>query len=420
MASTLAIFDYGLKERYTNKQVVQNLCFADHPTMMKLNKDTDFQGSGHPVPVIIRPAMGVAGSLQGAQTNATTNSNVAGNVKGVQFMVTAGDLVGSVDIGEKVIRASRSNPGAFLQNKQVEIDGLYGFQMDQLATACFSNGSNVLGVSNATVSSTTITFSNPSDAMNFEEDMPLEASLADGATVTDALLAGTAYVDAVDRNNGTITLSALPAGWTSVGVLYLFLSGTFAGNVGNFITHGFRSYVAGTATPAACYGVTAAQRANDPSRLGGVYLPAATVAGLGTEVRLQMLGAQMTGRHKGKGAKYYTMHPEDWQTLAIALQSRGQRSLTDKSTSFGYEYLEVVAGGVRAEVYADRANPKGLACAWHLPTWTLFSMGELLGPQNGDGLTMLRKATTLDYEYRLISFPGLGNSAPGWSGRVAV
>lgn len=422
MASTILTFDFALKERYTNKQKVENLCHADRPTLGKIDKDTEFQGDGHPVPIIIRSPLGIGGSLQSAQTNATTNSGAAGNVKGVQFKVTAGDLAASVEIGEKAIRASRSNPGAFLQNKTAEIDGLYEGMADALAVALFSNGTSVLGVSNATVTTTTITFADLSDVMNFEEDMLLEASLQanDGSDPAHALLAGTAYVDTIDRNAGTITLNALPAGWNGVGVINLFRAGTFAGNVGNFITHGFRSYVAGTATPAALYSVTAAQRANDPQRLGGVYIPAAEVAGLGAEVRLQMLGARMTGRAKGPGAKYWTMHPEDWQNLAIALQSRGQRSLTDESTSFGYQYLELISGGVRAEVYADRHNPKGLACAWHMPTWKLMTMGEMVGVLSGDGLTMLRKVSANDYEYRLVSFPGTYNSAPGWSGRVAV
>jgi hypothetical protein len=420
MASTVVTFDFALKERYNNRQTVQNLCFSDRPTLQKIMKDTEFQGSGHPVPVIIRSPLGLSVSLQNAQTNATANSGTAGNVKGVQFMVTAGDFSGSVDIGEKAIRASRANPGAFLQNKQAEIDGLYGGFSDVMAAAVQGNGTNVLGISNATVTTTTITLTNESDAMYFEQDMLLEASTASGASTSDTLLAGTCYVAGVNRNAGTITLSALPTAWNAAGVLYLFRAGTFMGDVGSFITHGFGSYVDSSSTPPALYSVTAAQRLADITRLAGVHMPTADVAGLGTEVRLQMLGARMTGRAKGPGAKYWTMHPEDWQTLAIALQSRGQRSLTDSSTSFGYQYLEVIAGGVRGEVYADRFNPKGFARAWDLPHWTLFSMGELVGPLNGDGLMMLRKSTTNDYEYRLVSFPGVGCGAPGWNGQTPV
>ena len=419
MASTITTFDFALRDRYTNKQTVQNLCFADRVTLGKMPKDTEFQGRGHPIPVIIRSPLGIAVTLANAQTNATTNSGAAGNTKGVEFLITAGDLVGTVDIGEKVIRASRANPGAFLQNKTAEIDGLYGGVADDLARAIQGNGTNLLGVSPNLVG-TTITFTNPSDAMYFEVDMLLEASLADGSGAADALLAGTAYVTNRDLNAGTVTINALPGAWNGAGTLYLFRAGTFLGNVGNLITHGFGSYITSAAAPPALYGVSAAARLAEKQRLCGVVLPAASVAGLGKEVRMQMLGSQMTGRAKGPGGKFWTMHPEDWQDLAISLQSRGQRPLTDKSTSFGYEYLEIVAGGVRGEVYADRFNPKGKARCWRIQNWTLLTMGEMIGPQNGDGLTMLRKATTIDYEYRLLGFPGVGCEAPGWQGEVPV
>lgn len=420
MASTIAQFDFALKDRYTNKQTVENLCFSDRVTLGKLTKDTDFQGRGHPVPVIIRSPLGLSVSLQNAQTNATTNSGAAGNVKGAVFNVTSGDFSGAVDIGEKVIRASRANPGAFLQDKQAEIDGLYGGQSDVMAAAVQGNGTNVLGYSNATVTTTTVTLANPSDAMYFEPDTLLEASTATGASGSDALLAGTAYVAGRNLNTGVITLSALPAEWNAAGVLYFFRAGTFMGNVGNFITHGFGSYVDGSAAPPDLYSVTAAQRLADINRLAGVHTTSTEIAGLGTEVRMQMLGAKMTGRAKGPGGKYWTMHPEDWQTLAIALQSRGQRALKDETTSFGYMYLEIIAGGVRGEVYSDRFNPKGFARCWKLDSWTLFSMGQLVGPLTGDGLQMLRKSQTNDYEYRLVSFPGMGCNAPGWNGQTAV
>jgi hypothetical protein len=256
--------------------------------------------------------------------------------------------------------------------------------------------------------------------MYFEPDMLLEASTASGASTSDTLLAGTAYVADRNLNAGTIVLSALPGAWNAAGVLYLFRAGTFMGDQAQFISHGFGSYVDSSAAPPDLYGVTAAQRLADIHRLAGVHLTSTEVAGLGIETRMQKLGAKMTGRAKGPGGKFWTLHPEDWQTLSTSLQSRGQRPLKDSSTSFGYEYLEIVAGGVRGEVYADRFNPPGFARCWKLDAWTLFSMGDLVGPLTGDGLQMLRKSTTNDFEYRLVSFPGMGCNAPGWNGQTPV
>jgi hypothetical protein len=420
MGSTKDTFDFALKERYTNKQVVENLVFGERPGLGKFQKDTELQGRGHPIPVIIRAPQGMAVNLPQAQINATTNSGVAGNVFGLQFMVTAGNWSAAVDIGEYVIRASKGNPGAFLQNKQAEIDGLYEGCADQMEGALFGDGTNTLGVSNAAVTTTTVTLTNPSDTYMFEKDMPLEASLASGAVITDALLAGSTYVSAVNRNAGTITLAALPAAWNAAGVLYLFRAGTFMGTLQNFMMSGVTAYLDATGTPPAIYGVTAAQRLQDPQRLAGVYIPDAEVAGQGIETRISMLGARATGRAKGKGLTTYFLHSEDWQNLEISLRSRGQRPLKDESTSFGYRYIEVTAGGVSGEVYPSRAVPKGKCLGLRLQNWTLMSMGELIGTLTGDGLQMLRKSNSNDYEYRLVSFPGLACNAPGWNGQVNV
>lgn len=406
MASTLTTFDFALKERYTDKKV-ENLCFAERTVLGMLAKDEEFQGDGEPVPVIHAAPQGIAVVLATAQGNAS-------NVVGKKFVVTAGDLSGSVDIGDKVIMASRGNPGAFLQNKAAEIDGLYEQMSDVLAIAIASNGGNSIGYLAAAPGSTTYTLSNASDTVNFEVDMELNASLNDGSSTSHALLASAATVTAVDRNAGTVTVGTNP--WSGAGAgIYLFREGTFYGNVGDVITFGIPAYVWSDATPPALYSMT---RTSDVQRLAGGRVPSADLSGLGIEERIQKLGAYATGRWKGPGYDCFVMHPEEWQNLAIALQSRGQRSLTDNSTSFGYEYLEVIAGGKRGKVFADRFFPRGHVFGLSMKSWKLKSMGKLIHALSGDGLNMLRKSTTNDYEYRLVSYPGLACNAPGNNGRA--
>jgi hypothetical protein len=45
---------------------------------------------------------------------------------------------------------------------------------------------------------------------------------------------------------------------------------------------------------------------------------------------------------------------------------------------------------------------------------------DLIHPVTADGLTILRKGTTNDYEYRLESWPQLACNAPLYNGRVPV
>jgi hypothetical protein len=161
-------------------------------------------------------------------------------------------------------------------------------------------------------------------------------------------------------------------------------------------------------------------RTSDPIRLAGSYVPTADLTGKGIEERIQLLGAYMCGRYKGPGPTHAFMNPEDWQDLAISLQTKGIRELTDDSTQFGYQYVSVIMGGVKVKVYPDRYCPKGTFFALRLSDWTWYSLGKLIHPQDEDGLTMVRGASSTDYEYRLLSYSVPVCRAPGWSGKVSL
>ncbi len=410
MASTVTTFDFALKEWYT-KDRIEQIIFSDRPWLGMLKKETEFQGRGHPVPVLYRGPQGVAVTLTDAQSNKT-------NVVGDQFMVTAGDVAAAVDIGDKVIRASRSNPGAFLQNSKVEIDNLYELVSDVLAIAAAGNGGQALGRASGAISGLTFTLQDKADIHKIHVGMVLESSTGDGSSTSDTLDSGTATVTAIDLAAGTFTVNADPS-WGSN--QYFFRRGMFYGNTTDFVMHGVQSYVwTDASNPGAVYGMSAATRLNDRVRLAGMAVPSADLTGKGIEERIQILGSRLTGRGMAPGAETYMLNPEDWQSLAIALQSRGQRALTDESTKFGYKYLSVIAGAKEAKIFADRYFPAGVVFGLKKDTFTLYSLEELVSTLNGDDLTMLRKTDANDYEYRLVSYPGLGCVAPGHNGRAPL
>lgn len=409
MASTLTTFDFALKERYTD-QKVENLTLSDRPFLGMVPKDEDFQGDGQPVPLIHGSPQGITGeSRSKAQTNATS-------VVGKKFVLTAGDYFGGVDIGDKVLLASRGNPGAFLSNKTIETDGLYEQMADNLELYCFGNSGGSIG-QRASLAGDVVTLTTVQDVTNFEEGMTVSASAGDGSDAAHALRSGTTTVTAVNRVEGKVTLASAAAITSFANADYLFRDGDFKGNTSVFIIAGLGAFIWSSETPPALYSMT---RTSDPQRLAGSRVPSTDLTGKGIEERLQLLGAYMTGRFKGPGATHYFLHPEDWQNLSISLQSRGTRPAADESTRFGYVYLEIVSGGKFVRVYQSRHCPKGTCFAVRMANWKLYSMQKLVHPFNGDGLTMLRKGTTDDYEFRLKSYPCLATNAPGWSGRVAV
>lgn len=409
-ASTLTTFDFALKERYTQTKI-ENLTLAERPLMAMLPKDEDFQGDVMPIPLIHANPQGMAGSsLATAQAGMT-------NAVGKKFNVTAGDYFAAVELGDKVLKASRGNPGAFLQNKAVEIDGLYEQVADNLETYCFGNGGGSIG-RRASLAGQVITLTTPQDAVNFEEGMIITASANDGSDTAHTIKAGTAgAVTAVNRSGGTVTVTNIAGITGHADNDYLFRSGDFKGNTSVQIIAGLGAFIWSDESPPVLYGMT---RTSDTQRLAGCRVASADLNGKGNEERIQLLGAYMTGRFKGPGPTHGFLNSEDWQNLAISLQSRGTRPLKDDSTRFGFMTLEVVMGGKLVKLYPAARCPKGTAFFLRMQNWKLSSMLGLIHHLNGDGLTMLRKATTNDYEYRLVSYPALWTNAPGYNGRVAL
>jgi len=407
MASTISSFDFILKQTYTESRV-ENLVEADCPELALVKKDEGFEGESQQVSLIDQRPQGTGGVFGTAQANRT-------NVSGAAWTVTTGDYFGFVEIGDKVIKASRGNPGAFLENKTAEIDGLYSQMRDDIARAFWVGNGGIQIGQYASASDTTITLSNAEDIVNFEVGMVLVASSASGSGSTDALRAGTMTVQTVNRSAGTFVVDAAIAGLTAND--YLFRQGNFAGNTGGQIIYGVGEFIYSSDSPPALYGMT---RTTDPQRRAGCRIAAADYAGLGIEERLQLLMTRMMSRYKGPGADKIWLNPEDWNTLGIALQNRGIQRMEEKDAKFGFSKLRIIGGGKEAEVIASRWVPQGTAYALKWDTWTLASMGKLLSPQNGDGLTMLRSRDANSYEYRLISYPALYCRAPGHNGRIAV
>lgn len=416
MASTLASFDAFLKQYY-NPQKIENLTMAGKPFFQRVKKNTEIGGKTWNVPIIYVNPQGVA--AQNLSTAQTAAAGSGGNIQGVQWSIQMGDYFGTVSIGDKVLMASRNNIAAFLEDKTTEIDGLYEQVSNSIAIYLWRNGGGASG-QRASAATNVITLTNPQDVFNFEVGEFIVAASDDGTGGADNRRAGSTFITAVDRASGTITLNNAGALTGFADNDFLFRSGDYAGSVNTVFVKGVDAFVTSSVTPGVLWGVT---RTTDVQRLSGCKVVAADVAGKGIEERIQLLGAYMAGRFRAMtaGGQYECyLHPEDWQNLSISLQSRGLRSLTDTTTSFNFEYIEVLAGGKRLKVFADPYVVKGSAYILRMDNWVLGSYGELIRTLNGDGLSMLRAATSNDYEYRLQSYPAVSCNAPGFQGRVAL
>lgn len=418
MASTLASFDAFIKEYY-NPQKVEDLTKTGKPFYGRCKANTEVTGDPWVVPILTSNPQGVTGG--GTLANAQT---ATGNTVSIKWNISMSDVLGTVAIGDKVMMASRNNMGAFLQDKTVEIDGLYETFSTEIAVKMWRNGGGASGQV-ATIVGNVITFVNPADVFFWEVNQFMQANSDDGTNTGTTPRAGSTFVTNVDTINGNVTVNNV-ASITGLAVGdFLFRFGDVVANTGIVAFTGVQAYI--TASPStaapALWTVTSAQRNTQFQRLSGCKLPVALVNGKGIEERIQILGSYMQGRFRamGIGGTYEVyVHPEDWQTLNMSLQNRGLRPLEDDTTQFGYQYIDIITGGKRMKCFGDPFVPKGSGFIMRMDNFVLGSYGELITPVNGDGLQMLRLATTNDYEYRLKSYVNMSNNAPGCSGFVPM
>lgn len=414
MGSDLDTFAGLMKEKYEDADVRDGLIYPENPLLQELQDvgSEGMVGSQVVIPIIYANPQGLGGIFTTAQTNAS-------NLKTSKWQIEAGDYYGVVDIGDKVIEASRNNNGASLDNKEAEIDGLWESAGATMEAYAWGNGGYSIGRIGS-IDGNTVTLAEPSQIINFFIGQELVCSGdGDGSETTHTLRTGSSTIEAVDYATGKFTWTASDISGEAVGD-YLFRESDFFGNVGTVILKGVQCFVTDSAAPPALWGITAATRALDPIRFGGCRLAADVVSGLDIEDRIKTLISYMVSRYGAKMPDRGWLNPEDWQTLETVLENRGVRPLQDSGAKFGFEYLEVATPFGRLKLRGARGCPKGNFMAMRKKDWKLHSMGGLFHPQEKDGNVILRKASSTDYEYRLISYPALSCSQPRNQGRVAL
>lgn len=405
--SSLTQFDYALKERYVAREV-ERLTLENRPLFAWFPKDPDFQGDVEPVPVTYGSGQGLGKRFSVAQANQS-------NVKGKKFNITVGDYFAFVSIGDKALKASRGNVGAFLKNKEIEISSMYNEFANDIHLLLWGDGGQSRGqVSSGYSSGNTITLADANDINNIEEGMVLEASADDGSSSGDVARAGTMTVETVNRNAGSFTVDDA-TGITGLAASdYLFRAGSVGGGDYTESVAGLEAWIpASSPSSTSFFGV---DRTADDLRLGGVRVssPSGNI-----EERLRTLATRISVRGEGNPTEGW-MHPTQWQKLATAMEAKRIRSEKTMLGQFGFDTLRVVSGVGSFEVFGDPRCPTNTAFLLDKSTWSLKSMFGIPHVLNEDGFEMLRAPSSAGYEFRLVAYPQVCCNAPGRNGRIAL
>ena len=381
-----------LKKLYPDG-VMKNLTFQDRPFLAMVPK-AQWAGSTVEIPLIYGNPAGVSSTMSTAITN-------KGNSASKCFAVTMRKIYGVGAIDNEIMEKSATDKGAFVQALKYEADNVLGAVSNRLASQLFRTGGGSIGKVSA-VTSTTLTLTNASDAVNFEVGMLVGGDTVDGGGTVHS---GAEPITAVNRDTGVLTAAA----WTDItGVAagdFLFQEGCYDTSL-----HGLGSWVPTTAPGATdFFGVN---RSADVSRLGGLRVAATEVSGYPIEQKL-LAGLTRCAVAGGKPDVIF-MNPVDFGALVDELGSKVQYN-SFKVGEIGFSALRIYGQTGEVKVMADRFCPENLAYAIQLNTMRLFTTsGGAPKFLDLDG-KLSRESTSDAYEFRVGLYGNMTCSAPGFN-----
>lgn len=433
----LVYVDQYLHRRYARPGKIE--CMAVHDkTVLDMLKKGKHTGSGLTFhePVRVSNPQGLAATRSATQLVSAGTHPGATSVVG-EWNLPYGDYTGGVEISDKAIDAGGDVPtGSYLSPIGLETDGIIEEFGEVMDTYLFAEpGKNVGSYTGASMAAGVLTLvgdAAESQIMNFNIGAPFQSANADASNPAAATLLGAGsigWVIAVNYDTLQVTFSTTPGGaaatpfqWdTATPTNFLFRNGDFqgtgGGNTPTFIIDSFADWI-----PSAAPGSTpfkGLDRSVD-SRLGGARLTATQANGLSNEERIKRLVTKLNSTFGGSGEKLVVLESTQWQKLASVLESRGQRPLDGKTANLSYQYITLQTGkGLAKVISAPKCRPDTF-WAFEIDKWTLRTLSGFPKVMKGDGFTMLRKATSDKYEFRIAAYAQISTPMPSRHGRGPI
>lgn len=443
--------DNFLHTVYPDPGTIGDLATRDHVAMMLLTHEKAL-GKVTSYPFKLQGGQGHAARRVDSQFNTSqgTGNQAGGGGRSVvgEWLVTNGDYTGTVTIRDKDSEeGDASNEASYLRNVVMETDGLieeFGeifetYLMGDSSVTASTRLSKSLGraIQAGVAAGGVMTLDTPEEAHNFHVGM---ACVACDETLPTALLGntttGVGWVVAVDTELGTVTFSltqggaaTMPTSWDgAANPVQVFRygdspqTGTNATGAQSaiYIVDGFQDWITNTSTPGTKFNVNR----DIDSRLSGVRL--STLKSVGSiENRILQLGTEIQITSGNKGPLKCIINSRQWTKLVGELKSRGvtphESTVKGATTTFGYSAIFVDLPQGRCEVIPS-PHLRATTClmlnlkAWHF----CATKGMFPRVMNGDGLRLLRKSQSDDYEFRTTCYAHLACQYPSWNGRATL
>lgn len=415
MALDLTTFDAALKELYTD-QKVENLVYKNNPFLALVPKDENFYGDSKPIPVVYGNPQGRSASFSRAQTRGALESS-----KLVKFLLTRVKDYGICTIDNETLLASSKNIGAFVEAKAVEIDGIIQGLTRSLAIAQFKSGWGAIGQIGS-ISTTTITLSQPDDVTNFEvgQELMVAAAEATGATRAVGTSTNGLFVTRVDRSAGTITFgfnvtdatNGIP---TAAANDFIFVRGDrdeSASPVRRKVT-GVEGWIPVT-SPTSGDSFFGVDRSVDATRLAGQRFDGRSIP-----IEEALIEGSTLVAREGGSPDHIFLNYSKYADLEKALGSKVQYADL-KVGEVAFRGIIVNGPNGVMKVIPDQNVAVNRAYILQLDTWLHMSLGKAVRVIDTDGLQMLRQSSADGVEVRYGYYANLSCTAPAYNAVVQI
>ena len=263
MATTLASAVQGLlKNIYLDSPAALTKMYESTPLLAWLPRSYNLGGKSWVQAVGSAYDAGVSNTY----SNAVANANVP---DAVNFNMSPVRIYGIRQIDRMLLMMANSDQKSFLNLAADKADWVLRTVVQMTHRQLYRSGTGSIG-QRASLSTNTITLSNPADVANFWVGLVVVASSTDGGS----LRTGSTTVTAVNRDAGTVTVASAAAITSFANNDYLYIQGNAANGGTNVAITGLDGWLPSTVTSTPFWGV---DRTVDTANLAGSRIDAAAL-----------------------------------------------------------------------------------------------------------------------------------------------
>lgn len=386
------------KRKYDD-QTVADMSMREHPLYARIRKVGGFTGDTGGKAYVIK-----TGNPQGVSSDFASAQSAASGSKGQQPRATRTTKYGIITLDGEAMAACE-NGGAFWDLVTNETDGIIEEVGDSMAFDLYRDGSGARGQISS-INGNILTLTNADDVRNFKEDMTIVGDDSSGG-LTPA--AGSATVEAIDEDSGTITVDSVATA-NLVANMYLFRKGD-----GGACVEGIALCTPLTA-PTAGDSFRGIDRSVNVRRLAGIRI---NDTGNTLEYNLGLAAVQVSRIAQRQDEVY--LNPIEFFKIAQRQNAKVEYEGNGGDAVIGFQTITLATASGMLKLVSDPDCPTNRAYGVRMSEHYLWHLNDLPHiVRDGDGKTAMKSTDADSIEIRTRCWWNYIQRRPGCFSVVAI